>query len=247
MGKKESSSYKNPEMPNIADIEAEARALVDADTTSYPAATLLRRENSAYEEIVGLIIGCDGLWQFDDTNYSDFPIGVTTLVNSQNDYTFDVTHLEIERVEVLDEGGIWHKLAPIDISQIGGAISEFMKEDGRPQYYDKQGSSIVLYPAPDNGVSVTLASGLKVYFQRTADIFTSAEQTTGTKVPGFASPYHYLISYKAALPYALSYKGQRVPMILSEINRLEKGLKEHYSRREKDRRKVMKPAGISHR
>ena len=114
-----------------------------------------------------------------------------------------------------------------------------------PIYYDKQGSSILLYPAPDNGASVTLAAGLKVYFQRTASIFTSAEVTTGTKVPGFASPYHMILAYMAALPYAISYKKDRVPVILNEIRRLEEDLTDHYSRREKDRRKVITTRGIS--
>ncbi len=233
-------------MPTIADLNAEARALVDADSTSYPAADLLRRVNDAYEESVSIIIGCDGRWQFDDTNFTDFPIGKATLVAGTKDYPFDVTHLEIERVEVLDNSGIWHQLDPLDISQIDGAINEFMKTDGLPQYYDKNGASVVLYPGPANG-SVTLVAGLKVFFQRTAAIFTSAEVTTGTKKPGFASPHHYLISYKAALPYAMAYKKDRVPLLMAEIAKREEKLIEHYSRREKDRRKVMEMGGINAR
>lgn len=231
----------------IADINSEARLLVDADTVSYIAADLLRRINAAYEQIIGLIIGCDGLWQFDDSNFTDFPIGTTTLVNSQNDYAFDITQLEIERVEIKDASGLWHILNPIDKSQIGEAIDEFYKTDGLPLYYDKQGASIILYPAPDNGASVTLINGLKVYFQRTASIFTSTEVTTGTKVPGFASPYHIILAYMAALPYAISYKKDRVPAIMAEIERLKKLIIQHYSRRERDRRKIMSMAGISHR
>ena len=234
-------------MATIADINSEARALVDADTTSYTAADLLRRINQAYEDVVSFILGLDGMWQFDDTNFSTFPIATTTLVNSQNDYAFDVTHLEIERMEVLDSSAIWHELSPIDISQISGAISEFYKTDGLPECYDKQGKSLMVYPAPDNGVSVTLAAGLKVYFKRTADVFTSAQVTTGTKIPVFASPYHMILAYKAALPYAMSYKKDRVPMILNEIKKMEDGLRKHYGRREQDRRKVMSMGGISFR
>lgn len=231
----------------ISDIQTEARALVDADSTSYTDALLLIRENNAYEEIVSKILSYDGKWQFDDSNYTDFPVGTTTLVNSQSDYPFDSTVLEVERVEVLDEQGIWQELRPIDESEIEGAISEFEKTDGLPIYYDKKGSSVILYPAPDNGVSVTLASGLKVYYKRTASIFTSAEVSTGTKTPGFASPFHVLIAYKAALPYAQSYKKDRVPMLINEINRLEKDMETFYSRREQDRRKGLGMAGISHR
>lgn len=233
-------------MPTLANIESEARLLVDADTTSYTAADLLRRENAAYESIVALILGCDGLWQFDDSRYTDIPVGTTTLVNAQQDYSFDTSHLEVERVEVKDNSGIWHELNPIDKSQIGGALSEYQNVPGLPYEYDKQGASIFLYPAPATG-SVTMASGLKVYFKRTASVFTSGEQSAGTAIPGFASPFHYLISYKAALPYAQSYKPQRVPMLVNEIAKLEKELVEFYSQREKDRRKVISMGGVSFR
>lgn len=152
---------------NIADLNSEARALVDADTTSYTAADLLRRINAAYEEIVGYILGLDGLWQYDDTNYTDFPIGTTTLIEGQKDYTFDSAHLEIEGISVEDAGGIWHQLDPIDQSNFGQDPAEFQKNSGMPIYYDKSGRSFLLYPAP-TASAVTLASGCKVYFKRTA-------------------------------------------------------------------------------
>ena len=210
------------------------------------AADLLRRINTAYEEVVGMILRLDGLWQFDDTNYTSFPIATTTLVAGQQDYTFNSAHLEIEGVSVLDDTGIWHKLRPIDDqSQIGVDPTEYRKDDGLPVEYDKQGSSLVLYPGPASG-SVTLASGLKVFFKRTADIFTSAQVTTGTKEPGFASPFHMILAYKAALPYAISYKKDRVPALIDQILRFEKGLKQHYGLREQDRRKQITMGGISH-
>jgi hypothetical protein len=108
------------------------------------------------------------------------------------------------------------------------------------------GESILLYPKPASGV-VTLTLGLRVYFQRTASIFTSAEVTTGTKVPGFVSPFHVLLCYKAALPFAISYKKDRVPLFLNEINRLEKDLETFYSKREKDVRKIFKIGSIKFR
>ena len=98
-------------MPNIAQIERKARRLVDADSVSYIAADLLDEENAAYEEIVSTILGCDGLWQFDDTRFTVFPIGQTTLQAGVRDYTFDITHLEIERVSILyASDGLYHFL-----------------------------------------------------------------------------------------------------------------------------------------
>jgi len=230
----------------IADLNTEARLLCDANTVDYTAADLLRRINAAYEDVVGYIVGLDGLWQFDDTNYTDFPIGLTTLVASQQDYTFDSSHLEIEGVSVLDNSGIWQPLTPIDPSQMGQDPAEFQKTDGRPIWYDKQGRSLLLYPAPGSA-DVTLASGLKVFFKRTADIYTSAEVTTGTKEPGFVSTCHVILAYKAAIPFCAAYRPERVRFLQSEVEKYEKKLKEHYGRRELDRKKVMSMGRISHR
>jgi len=230
----------------IADINAEARALCDADSTSYTAADLLRRVNAAYEELVGKLIQLDGTWQFDDTNFTDLPIGTTNLVAAQEDYSFDSTFIEIERASVLDNNGIWHPLDPLDESQIDVDLTEYSKTNGLPREYYKRGGSIFLKPAPA-AANVTLTSGLKVWFQRTASVFTSAEVSTGTKQPGFASPYHVIIAYKAALPYCMSYKKDRVPMLMNEIARREKDLSAFYARREKDIPKRFEMAPIRHR
>lgn len=230
----------------IADINAEARSLVDADTTTYTAADLLRRINAAYEEITSFILGLDGLWQFDDTNFTDFPEGRTTLVASQQDYTIPVTYLEIEGVSVLNSNGDFAKLTPIDRSQMGIDPAEFFSEAGMPIYYDLSGRSIILYPAPAAG-SVTLTNGLKIFYKRTSDNYTSGQVTTGTKEPGFASPFHVILAYMAALPYAQAYKQDRVPMITAKITELKDGLSRHYGRREQDRRKRLSMSGISSR
>ena len=232
-------------MATIADIQTFTRFLCDADTTSYTAANLLITTNQAYEEVVAKILDADGRWQWDDTNRTDLPIGTTTLVNGQQDYAFDTTHLKILGVSVKDKDGVYVKLQPVDSDDMGDVDrSQFYSTSGLPGYYDKIGNSVFLYPAPDNGVSVTLSAGLKVYFQRTADVYTSAQVTTGTKVPGFASPFHMLLAYKAALPYCMNYKKHRVPGIVNEIAKLEKDLVKFYSKRDKEERAVMTPKRV---
>jgi hypothetical protein len=217
----------------ISDIVLEVRSMCDATSDSYSDATLLRRINQIYEEVVGKLIVQKGNWQFDDSNYTTFPIGVQTLVDNQRDYAFDTSHLVIERVEVKDAAGIWHLLNPIDASSLGMPLEEYQKDKGLPVEYDKSGSSLILLPAPSS-TACTLTSGLRVYFQRTASIFTSAEVSTGTKVPGFASPYHMIICYGAALPYCMSYKKDRVALYLQEKNRLLLELLEFETNKDKD-------------
>lgn len=236
----------------ITQLIAEAQALCDADSTSYPAVTsgaedvLLRRINAAYEEEVGKLIAQNGKWQFDDTNYTDLPVGYATLVNGQEEYTFASAHIEIRRVQVMDSNGIWHLLNPIDLDSLDIPREEYQKTAGMPYEYDVEGNSLTLKPAPSSG-SVTLMNGLRVYFQRTASTFSVSDVTTGTKTPGFSSPYHILLAYKAALPYCMSYKKDRVALYLNEINRLERGLLNFETNKQKDVRKRLSMGGVNPR
>ena len=238
-------------MPTILDINAEARALCDADTNSYPAATLLRRINAAYERIVGWLINADGTWEYDDSNYTDLPIGTQTLTESQSAYTFNDKFLQLLEVQVKNKDGNWIIIKPIDQKEITGItpLSEIYETDGFPQFYDKvTDDTIKFYPAP-TATDVTLASGLKIRFKRTSDIFTSAEVTTGKNVPGFVSTYHYILSYMAAIPYCMSYKKDRVALYERKVGSIDprspyyggmaKELIKAYSSREKDKRKKM--------
>jgi hypothetical protein len=235
---------------NIADINSEARSLCDADTTSYTAADLLRRVNNSFEQVVGWLINSDGTWQFDDSNYSDFPIGTYTLVNGQAKYSFNDKFLQLEEVQILNKDGVYEIIQPIDQTEYSDItpLEELFKTSGKPVYYEKlTDDTIKLFPAPDNGVSVTLVAGLKIKFKRTASLFTSAEVTTGTKEPGFASPYHIILSYMAALPYCQSYKKDRVALYEKKIMDLKTELINHYSMRSKDERKVATTKFVSFR
>jgi hypothetical protein len=233
-------------MATITDIELEARALVDADTTSFPAAVMLRRINRAYEQVVTWIMTADGHWQWDDTNYTTFPFSTTDLVVSQNDYTLPADILELEKVSILDSSGREQFISAIDNQDVSVPLNTMYENDGQPIHYDKQGLSIIIYPAPATG-TVTLANGLKVYYKRSADLFTAAQVSTGTKTPGFATPFHYVLSYMAAIPYAQSYKKDRVPYLLSEIERYRRDIEEHYGKRELDKPKRLSMSGISFR
>lgn len=233
-------------MPTIADINLETRDLCDADTNSYTAATLLRRINSAYEQVVGWIIQADGTWQFDDSNYTDLPIGTQTLVASQSAYTFNDKFLQIEEVQIKDDEGNWQIIQPIDQREYSDEtpLSEAFETDGFPQFYDKIAEdTIKLYPAP-SAADCTLTGGLKIKFKRTASIYTSAEVTTGTKVPGFISTYHYILSYMAAIPFCMTYKKDRVALFERKVEEMKKGIIEAYTQREKDKRKVITMDGI---
>lgn len=187
--------------------------------------------NNAYERVVSLVIKADGRWQWDDTNQTDLPISTTALVANQQDYSLATSHLEVTRVEMKDQGGIWRLLTPIDQNDIKGiALGEYQKTAGVPTQYDKLGNSIFLYPAPNFSQSASL----KVYFTRGPASFTSGEVTTGTKQPGFTPLYHDLIPLWVAYNYALDNVQNTATGYLNEITRKETELLESYQKRSKD-------------
>ena len=230
----------------INDIVEEIYSLTDTNSTSYTAAKMLRRMNQAYEKVVGMLIANAGAWEFDDTNYTDFPRGKADLVVGQKDYTFDSSHLAIERVQILDNDGISHFLKPIDKSNYNTPLDEYFDIDGMPEFYDKDGKSILIYPGPASA-NVTTSNGIRVDFRRTADIFTSAQVSTGTKKPGFASPYHMILAYEAAIFYCMTYKKDRIVLYEKKVQELYNDLMEFYNKREKDVRDIITTSKINFR
>lgn len=184
-----------------------------ANSNSYPIADLTRNANTALDNAVTLILGADSRWQFDSTNATDLPIGVTNLVSAQKDYTFDGDYLVIKSIEIKDSNGNWVKLIPIDNKDLDEtqALSGFETTDGLPKYYDKMGDSILLYPSPNYNST----GGLKAYFQRKIDYFST---TDTTKEPGFATHLHKYIPLYCAYVYACA---KELPKQNSLAKRLE--------------------------
>ncbi len=200
--------------------------------------------NEALNRVTSLILTADGRWQFDDTNYTDIPIGTTNLVTTagseQQDYAFAATHLKITRVECMDSTGAWHLLQPIDQAQLyNQSLTDFMNTAGFPTYYDKIGNSIFLYPKP-LAAAVTATAGLKVFFQRPPSYFS---YTDTTKTPGFNSMYHELVALIASKNYAISkslpvaggvMRGGFKTGLLARVDEAEQDLIDSYALRNKD-------------
>lgn len=190
----------------IQDVQFLAR--VGADTTAYPIADIVRNLNRAYDRTSFLIMSADGSALWDDDNYSDQPIDLSTITTDQQDYTFDVTQLTPTNVLVKSEAGVWRELTQVDESE-EGIVATFENNlangpSGNPTHYNWKGESLLLYPKP----SYTQASSLMIWYQRGASYFsvptdyTDAGEATNDKVPGFASHLHRFLSVSAALDYA---------------------------------------------
>jgi hypothetical protein len=210
------------------ELVTEARRFVKADSVSYPIAEVNESINRAYDRQVSIIREAQGRWQWDDNNNTTLPRATTGIVEDMQDYQLDLTHLGIERVEVKDENDYWNKLSPLDQADIyNQSMTDFLKTSGAPMYYDKVGNSILLYPKP----SYTQTASLQVYYQRGPSYFLVSDTT---KVPGFASIYHRVLSLWSAYDYALINQLQNRQELLNSALIMEEDIKEHYARRDKD-------------
>jgi hypothetical protein len=215
------------------------------DITNYPDRLydFTARMNRSLDKVASKIMQVDGRWQWDDTNYTDFPIGVTNIVNGQADYTLDVTHLIIEKVTILDSTGNSYIIYPIDIQD--PVMAQYLQTPvipptGQPTYYDKKGGSIVLFPTPNYDAT----AGLTVHYKRPASYFT---YTDTIKTPGIPSIFHRYVSLDASLDYAVS-KRLSVKDDLAVLHKdMEDMIQEHYQKRSKDEPKFIRAINYSSR
>lgn len=240
---------------DIASINITARLLTGTDTNSYTAANLLLAVNNSYERITGKILAetAGGKWPYGDKNYTAFPTYTFNLTNGTAAYDIDALlgtgtypdstePIMIIGMEIQDQNGRYYPINPItlqEIREMGFSQSQFMPTSGKPIYYEKRENFVVLYPAPDNGISVTLSAGGRIFYLRTADRFTSAEVTTGTKEPGFPSPWHDILAYEAAYLFAVAKGLSNINFLKGEVDRKERELMQFISRRNQDERPIM--------
>ena len=206
-----------------------------ASTSSYPKLTKTRDINNALAKYAQLAISSQGRWQFDDTNHTDYPIISTNLVSGQQDYSFTTDEtgnqiLDIERVEVIDSGGIAHLLTPIDSSDLTNtAMTEYMKNGGIPTKYDKTSNGIFLYPASNYNAT----NGLKIYTSRTPSYFIGDDSDDTTK-PGIPDVFHEYLAMRPAYYYCLQKGLPIANNYFQELQDMESRIKEYHRDRSKD-------------
>jgi len=236
---------------NNLDLTSEIDLLCDSDSRSYKLQDKVRRINYSLEELVGEIIVADGTWEFDDTNFTDLPVGKETLVEGQESYTFTNEYLAIQAIEILNVDNTYVRIKNLDHTELGGlSPQEYFGVDssgvalkGFPNYYDLVGDTFRLYPSPTS-TDVTLTNGVRVWFKRTVDLFTTSDTT---QEPGLPSPYHHILAYMAAIPYCMSYKKDRVALYQNKVDKMKTKLLAFYGQREKDKKKIFRTRFIHFR
>jgi len=222
-------------------IAQQTRAMMRVDSTQWPTANIVNSCNNYLDTVTGYAIGADRRFQWDDTNHSKLPIGTTDLTASQSDYSFLTDEqgnaiLNLTRIDILDDDGLYRQLIPIDQVQLTGiALDEFLKTNDKPRYYDKIADNIIrLYPTPATSVT----SGLKFYFQRTASYFAA---TDTTKSPGVSPLLHRGFVVASAYDGALALGLQNLQPLNIELQKERLKMEEYFSNRETDEPNIILP------
>lgn len=207
------------------------------DITNYEnrLADFTSRINRAYDKAATRIMAVDGRWQWDDSNYTDFPIGSTDLVSGQQDYTLDVEFLDIVKVVIQDQASNKMVMRPIDINDPEGRryITDIPQAGGIPSYYDKTGASLFLSPIPNYNKT----GGLTVYYRRKPSYFSVGD----TKKPvGIPFNFHRYLSLLASFDYAVGKRLDVKNDLIVLVKEMEEAMDDWYSKRSKDESKFIK-------
>lgn len=204
-----------------------------SSTSSYPLKTKTRDINNAFANYNMIAQKSSGAWEADDTNQVDYPIITTNLVAGQQDYSFTVDEqgnqiLDIYRVELANQDGIFSQLIPLDeVDMKGVSLTEFMKTQGTAIFYRKTANGIFLY-AP---TSYNYTNGLKIYYARTPTYFLS---TDTTKKPGIPDMFHEYLAMRPAYFYALKTGQPTAQAYGNEMLALEDRIGDYYANRSRD-------------
>jgi len=194
------------------------------------------RVNIALDRFFSIALEEDADWQFDDTNNTDFPIGVANLVSGQQDYSFASELLMVTKVLVKDSAGNWLELLPVDQDQKASRNIWTLPtgNSGIPFRYDLFANSILLDPIPNYNST----NGLKVVFARNGSKFVS---TDTTKAPGIPSLFHPYLCQYASLPFLIEKKLPQKNDVAQQIQIGEESIKDFMANRNKTKRTKIIP------
>lgn len=216
-----------------------------SDSVSYPLSEKTADINLALDKAFELIFRASGTWQFDDSNHEKYPFITTDLTQGQRDYSFTTDEqgnliLDIYKVMVKNAAGHYEEIFPVDQQSDPDTGSFYDGQDiqGRPYRYDKTGNGIFLDPVPDE----TVSAGLKIFINREASYFTTADTT---KKAGFAGLFHEYLALRPSYQYACRNGLSNKNDLKNEMLEMESSMRKHYRSRAKDERLQITPVTIN--
>lgn len=202
--------------------------LTGQNEASLPIEDATRLINFALDRYTYLSILSSGYWQFDDFGNSTFARARRSLISGQSDYTMNADYLTVERVEIQDSDGNWHKLDQFDQNSLNDeSLNDYYSTDGTPQFYDIVNNSIVLYPAPD----FTASRALELTYKRPFNHFSSTDTNAEINIPSIHAEYLVLHAISRSNLRSLDMNMKAVRQDVADYERM---IKDGLSRRDRD-------------
>lgn len=192
------------------------------DENTYTPETKIANANRAAEKISARIIKNSYRWTFIDDNSADFYIAYGEVSGGEDNIALEVDHLNLERVRIKQPGGTFVTLRPKARREIPDHL---LDNQGVPQFYYRQGQSLVFAPIPQDTYEV------EVEFQKGLQPFTLGDLSV---VPGFNSQFHRLISLYVAKDYVAINDQSRYQVVQNEIQQMEAEIDDFYQKRTRD-------------
>jgi hypothetical protein len=218
-------------------------ALIDVEvktnTTTYPLATKVLDINVALDDAIDLAIRSCGIGQYDDTNFTDYPIITTNLVSAQRDYSYTQDGsgnlvLDIYKVMVMNPSGVYEEIPQVDMQSYRDteAFYDGLNITGQPTSYDRTGNGIIFDVIPN----YSQTNGLKMFINREGSYFTTSDTT---KKPGIDGRLHEYLVVAPACKYAQRNSLSNESILYQRKLLLEKKISEVYSKKDRGVRKIL--------
>jgi len=225
-------------------IVQQVRDFMRVDSNQWATSKIVNSVNNYLDMVAGYAIGADKRFQWDDTNHSKLPIGTTSLVANQTDYSFLTDEqgnriLTLTGISLLEIATNYETvLIPVNKGGEGYDSYSFGAISGTPTRYDKIADNIIRLDYKPSSTDVSKYS-LKFYFQRTPSYFSASDIT---KEPGVASTLHRGFVIAAAYDGALTLGLANTAGLANEAEKETLKMQNYFLNRNNDEQLVMRPA-----
>lgn len=198
--------------------------------------------NEGLYEIILDVMRSQDAFDWDDFNYSDYPIGTAPLTTNR-DYTLpsSLNFLTIKRLDITWDGTTWYQATPIDSSQmkfgLGNTTDEDSNFDLTNPRYDPKANGFWLYPKATQS-QVDAGASFRIEFTREFDEFASSDTT---QEPPLDRPFHDLVAVAAALKWAVMKDQTRAQNLKTLLDEGLVKLRQYYASRNTDAQLMFDP------
>lgn len=197
------------------------------DLNNYKIEDRTRNVNGRFGMVWEMIFESYGGWRWQDDNANANPYGDQDIVSGTGTGALPSGALTVRGVQLKDSSGVYHPITCITEEEYleRGGDAVWNGVTGFPSFMLVYEDTWKLLPTPN----YTQTQSLRVYFDRDISSFAT---TDTTKVPGFASPFHRMLSIGAALDYAIARNLTNKQVSLQQLwNDYEQRLRSFYSKR----------------